>query len=85
MTAAIVALALLVGALLAVLVIRERAHDTALDRKDQRHRDEIRELTTRIQHPQLVPRPDRKPKQPPAPDHAAYSAVGTVTPESADG
>jgi hypothetical protein len=80
MTAAIVALALLVGALLAVLVIRERDHDTALDAKDERHRDEVRELTTRIQHPQLIPRPRPAAQQSgPPPDHKAYAAIGTLT------
>jgi hypothetical protein len=56
-----VCLTVLCLALLAVLVLRERAHDNAVEAADVRHRDEIRELTTRIQHPNVIPTTSRRP------------------------
>lgn len=65
-------------ALVVLLALRERAHDQALDAKDQRHREEIRELTTRIQHPRLIPHPARQVVQPTPPDHKLYGQIGTL-------
>jgi hypothetical protein len=80
MTAATISLAALAIGLLVVLFLRERDHTAALDAKDERHRDEVRELTTRIQHPQLIPRPRPAAQQSgPPPDHKAYAAIGTLT------
>lgn len=53
-------------ALVAALIVSNAAWLVYLDRRDRRHRDQLSELITRIQHPQLVnPRALETPLPPP--------------------
>lgn len=89
---AVLALAVLVVLLVAVLVIQQRNHDAlirALEEShrqervtiDTAHRDERRELATRIQHPHLIPLPSTTPAVAEAPTDADdFARIGTVAP-----
>jgi hypothetical protein len=85
-TAAVIVLGILCLALLGVLFVRERDHSSTLATQDRSHRDEVREMATRIQHPNLVPRPARpRVDAPPPPDHAQYASIGSVNATPQDG
>lgn len=83
MTAALITQALVILALVAALIIRERDHDQALTAQDERAQTERRELATRIQRPELVPTGRKQPREPAIgqpKDLGAYAVVGRARP-----